>query len=209
MSQEQGVPEYNCDDIEVGMMSPDKQCGLEIWCSNGKHFKLICGKYHRLIDLKDRLTEIMEERSTNFKFLADGNHLIGSYEKLGRFFDPLRFSYLKVMAIRKIHMRDSLPDVAYVNCFFQTKYHSTGGEFVGVKTIEDYAAFIRAKLGLKDLKYYNFTDFLGKPINPMAPLEDILNVGVCRIINIKEKPTPESIMKKLSKLLDWCKENNE
>ena len=205
MSQEQGVPEYNYDDYGIAVMSPDKICGFEFDCQNGAHFRLCCGKYHSLLELKDRLTEIIGMSSTKFQYFM-GDVLINPKDKFGKFCDPLIFKWIKIKALFKDIVHDSIYDVQYVNCFFLTKeFKSIGGEFVGIKSIEDYGDFLRARLGLRELKFYDFLDVYGNPIDPKAPLDKIL----CRTVMVKEKPTPESFMKKLTKLLAWCEPHNE
>ena len=205
MSQEQGVPEYNYDDYGIAVMSPDKICGFEFDCQNGAHFRLCCGKYHSLLELKDRLTEIIGMSSTKFQYFM-GDVLINPKDKFGKFFGLGFPDYIKIKALFKDIVHDSIYDVQYVNCFFLTKeFKSTGGEFVGIKSIEDYGVLLRVRLGLRELKFYDFLDIYGNPIDPKAPLDKIL----CRTVMVKEKPTPESFMKKLTKLLAWCEPHNE
>ena len=210
MFPEEIIPEYKIVDVEVDMMSPDKRCGVEINNSRGDHFRIICGKYHKLNDLKDKIEEITGLPFSHNKYFM-GDVQINPNDKLGKFCDQFNFTWIKLTCLSSYLVFDSVYDVKYTICCFSIKKNIEGGYVAGIKSIEEYSDLLRAKLGIGDLKFYDFFDTDGKQIDPRAPLCDVFPTNRFKFINIKEKPTPttEAWLKKALKLLDWCKANNE
>ena len=176
---------YYDEDIYKGL-NADQRIGLDIWCQNGKHFRIFCAAYNTLEHLMDDLTDIIGESSYNYVFIANGE-VFNEDAKLGNLRVYGNFGCIKITAIKR-------PDPSYggpkndkiVECFVQYGMMGFSSGFLVSKTLEDYEIVIRFHLAIRKLKHYGFVDYQGHPINPKRSIGSIPSCGPTRIITIKD-----------------------
>ena len=208
MSENETVPVYFYDDIATRCLSPDKFEVIEIDAQNGPHFKLACATYQSLWEMRERLSELLERDFKYFKFLC-GDIIINPKKEIGKYstttYDPIQIK----ASLYPFDYDDSVYDTRYFGLFVLHHNQTFTAAVREHKTIEEYWQLLQAKMGLKPLENYDIYDYKGKKISAKRPLNSIPIVDGWASIKIKEKPTFESVLPKLAKLLDWCKAKDD
>ena len=206
MKGHDGVLCYYYDRENYDRLDDDQRLGLEIWCQNGKHFKIFCAVWNTLSELMEDLTKIIGESSYDYIFIANGE-IFNEDAKLCSIREPGRFGCIKVTALKRADTSDGSPaSVHLVECFVQYGMTGFSSMFESSKTLEDYEDVIRYNLAIKKLKHYYFVDYKGNPINPKNNIINIPPLGPTRVITVKNRKSfieqANEVAKKTQELLD-------
>ena len=214
MKGHDGVLNYYYDKENYDNLEPAQRCGLEIWCENGKHFKLFCAVWTKFSELMGDLTEIIGEPAEHFDFLCNSD-FIHENTQVDLLRQVGKFGCIKVVAIRKPRTLGGGygTEIKYLECYIQHGSFSFSAGLSELKTLQDYEDLIRCKLAIRKFKYYEFFDYKGNQINPSCYIPHIPALGPIRIIRIKRNQTipmmVESIAKKVNELNEKMPKGNE